>query len=107
MTNNTLNHIAIIMDGNGRWAKKRGLARNMGHRKGAEVVVEIAKSAKELGVKYLTLYAFSTAASNTRTAAAQTDAGTVQNLRYPLGASALSLSRGSDGRNDRRDRGGA
>ena len=60
MTNNTLNHIAIIMDGNGRWAKKRGLARNMGHRKGAEVVVEIAKSAKELGVKYLTLYAFST-----------------------------------------------
>ena len=59
-TNNQLNHIAIIMDGNGRWAQKRGLPRNAGHQKGAEVVVEIAKAAKELGVKYLTIYAFST-----------------------------------------------
>lgn len=60
MTRNQLNHIAIIMDGNGRWATKRGLPRAAGHKKGAEVVVEIAKVVKELGVKYLTLYAFST-----------------------------------------------
>ena len=53
-------HIAIIMDGNGRWAKKRGLPRSVGHKKGAEVVKEITRAAGELGVKYLTLYAFST-----------------------------------------------
>lgn len=56
----TLNHIAIIMDGNGRWAQKRGLPRSMGHRKGAEVVKTITKAVAELGIKYLTLYAFST-----------------------------------------------
>lgn len=60
MTHNQLNHIAVIMDGNGRWATKRGLPRTAGHKKGAEVVVQIAKAAKEFGVKYLTLYAFST-----------------------------------------------
>lgn len=60
MTCNQLNHIAVIMDGNGRWATKRGLPRTAGHKKGAEVVVQIAKAAKEFGVKYLTLYAFST-----------------------------------------------
>ncbi len=60
MTRNQLNHIAVIMDGNGRWATKRGLPRTAGHKKGAEVVVQIAKVAKEFGVKYLTLYAFST-----------------------------------------------
>lgn len=60
MTDKTLEHIAIIMDGNGRWAQKRGLPRSMGHKKGAETVVEIVKAAKEFGVKYLTLYAFST-----------------------------------------------
>lgn len=59
-TNSELKHIAIIMDGNGRWAKKRGLSRSVGHKKGAEVLVEIAKAAKEFGVKYLTVYAFST-----------------------------------------------
>jgi len=59
-TDNTLNHIAIIMDGNGRWATKRGLPRSMGHRKGAEVVKTIAKAVAEAGIKYLTLYAFST-----------------------------------------------
>ena len=53
-------HIAIIMDGNGRWAARRGLPRSMGHRKGAEVVKEITRAAGELGIKYLTLYAFST-----------------------------------------------
>ena len=56
----SLKHIAIIMDGNGRWAQKKGLARNMGHKKGAQTVIDIAKAVKELGVQYLTLYAFST-----------------------------------------------
>lgn len=60
MTENNLKHIAIIMDGNGRWASKRGLPRNAGHQKGAEVVIEIAKAVKELGIQYLTIYAFST-----------------------------------------------
>ena len=57
---NRLEHIAIVMDGNGRWAKKRGLPRTLGHRKGAEVVKEICKAAEKAGIKYLTLYAFST-----------------------------------------------
>jgi len=53
-------HIAIIMDGNGRWAKKRNLPRIFGHREGAKSVREITTACAELGVKYLTLYAFST-----------------------------------------------
>ncbi|MGL4820497.1 MAG: isoprenyl transferase [Bacilli bacterium] len=53
-------HIAIIMDGNGRWAKKRTLPRVAGHREGMRVVKEITKQASQLGVRYLTLYAFST-----------------------------------------------
>lgn len=53
-------HLAIIMDGNGRWAQKRGLPRAMGHKKGAETVKEITRACGELGIKYLTLYAFST-----------------------------------------------
>ena len=57
---NRLEHIAIIMDGNGRWAKKKGLPRTLGHRKGAEVVKEICKAAEKAGIKYMTLYAFST-----------------------------------------------
>ncbi len=52
-------HIAIIMDGNGRWAKERGLPRREGHRAGAESVRECVEACKELGVEYLTLYAFS------------------------------------------------
>lgn len=55
-----LQHMAIIMDGNGRWAAKRGLPRSLGHKKGAERVQEIARAAGEMGIKYLTLYAFST-----------------------------------------------
>jgi len=55
-----VNHLAIIMDGNGRWATNRGWARLVGHRKGAERVREIVKAAPELGIKWLTLYAFST-----------------------------------------------
>ena len=53
-------HIAIIMDGNGRWAKKRGLPRTAGHKVGAEVFRDIATYCKELGMAYLTVYAFST-----------------------------------------------
>ena len=53
-------HIAIIMDGNGRWAKERNLDRSQGHRKGLDVVHEITNDAADLGVKCLTLYAFST-----------------------------------------------
>lgn len=52
-------HIAIIMDGNGRWAKERGLPRVQGHRAGADSVREAVAACSELGVKYLTLYAFS------------------------------------------------
>ncbi|WP_319203624.1 isoprenyl transferase [uncultured Ilyobacter sp.] len=54
------NHIAIIMDGNGRWAKKRALPRTMGHRAGAKALKKILTHAGELGIKYLTVYAFST-----------------------------------------------
>lgn len=53
-------HIAIIMDGNGRWAKKRGLPRTMGHAAGAETFRTIATYCKEIGIDYLTVYAFST-----------------------------------------------
>ncbi len=53
-------HIAIIMDGNGRWAKRRGLPRSAGHAAGAETLRRIATAARDLGVPYLTLYAFST-----------------------------------------------
>ena len=53
-------HIAIIMDGNGRWARKRGLPRTAGHKAGAETFRRIATYCKNIGVKYLTVYAFST-----------------------------------------------
>lgn len=53
------NHVAIIMDGNGRWAKQRGLPRIEGHRRGVETVRSIIDGAKEQGIRYLTLYAFS------------------------------------------------
>ena len=55
-----LKHIAIIMDGNGRWAKKRGKVRTFGHNEGAKKVIEITQEASDIGIKYLTLYAFST-----------------------------------------------
>ena len=57
---NNLEHVAIIMDGNGRWAKEKGLPRTAGHKRGVETVREIAIYANSLGIKYLTLYAFST-----------------------------------------------
>ena len=52
-------HVAIIMDGNGRWARKRGLPRSMGHKQGVQAVRETVRVAGEAGVKYLTLFAFS------------------------------------------------
>ncbi|MEM1124201.1 MAG: polyprenyl diphosphate synthase, partial [Bacteroidota bacterium] len=54
------NHIAVIMDGNGRWAKRRSQPRVFGHKNGVKAVREITEASAELGVKYLTLYAFST-----------------------------------------------
>ncbi|WP_374637883.1 polyprenyl diphosphate synthase, partial [Paracoccus sp. (in: a-proteobacteria)] len=53
-------HVAIIMDGNGRWAKNRGWPRLVGHRRGAERVKEIVRACPDLGVNWLTVYAFST-----------------------------------------------
>ncbi len=53
-------HVGIIMDGNGRWAKQRGLNRSEGHKKGAEVFREICTYAADLGIRYVTFYAFST-----------------------------------------------
>jgi len=58
--NNIPQHIAIIMDGNGRWAKEKGLSRTAGHREGTKRVKEIVKTAAELGVKVVTFFAFST-----------------------------------------------
>ena len=52
-------HVAFIMDGNGRWAKRRGLTRNLGHRAGAERIFDIAKAAIELNIKVISIYAFS------------------------------------------------
>lgn len=54
------NHVAIILDGNGRWAKSKGMPRNYGHTVGAKNVETVCKAANDLGIKYLTLYAFST-----------------------------------------------
>jgi undecaprenyl diphosphate synthase len=58
--NNLPKHIAVIMDGNGRWAKKKGALRIFGHRNAVEAVRDVTEGCGELGVKYLTLYAFST-----------------------------------------------
>lgn len=58
--NNLPRHIAVIMDGNGRWAKKKGALRIFGHRNAVQSVKDVTEACGELGVKYLTLYAFST-----------------------------------------------
>lgn len=61
MADNTLPlHVGLIMDGNGRWAKKRLLPRSLGHKAGMENMIDLAEHAKNLGVKYLTVYALST-----------------------------------------------
>ena len=53
-------HVAVIMDGNGRWAKERGLARVAGHNQGMKALIEIVRHSSDIGIKYLTVYAFST-----------------------------------------------
>lgn len=53
-------HVAVIMDGNGRWARQRGLPRTAGHRAGVEALKEVLRAARDIGIKYLTAYAFST-----------------------------------------------
>ena len=53
-------HVGIIMDGNGRWAKKRGLKRSLGHKKGSETLEKLLKHVYDLGIKYVSIYAFST-----------------------------------------------
>ena len=60
MENSNIKHIAIIMDGNRRWAKEKNLETSQGHKKGAEVLETIAKYCNKIGLKYLTVYAFST-----------------------------------------------
>ena len=55
-----IEHVAIIMDGNGRWATKRGLTRSDGHRAGAENIKRVVDAARQMGIKYMTVYAFST-----------------------------------------------
>jgi di-trans,poly-cis-decaprenylcistransferase len=60
LKNVKVRHVAIIMDGNGRWAERRGLPKVEGHRQGARQVTEVLKAAQEYGVEFLTLYAFST-----------------------------------------------
>ncbi len=57
---NVPEHVAIILDGNGRWAKEKGMPRNYGHMQGAKAVEDILVDARDLGIKYLTVYAFST-----------------------------------------------
>ncbi len=59
-SDNKLKHIAFIMDGNGRWAKKRGMPREFGHKKGAAVLKEIVRYCSKIGIDYVTVYAFST-----------------------------------------------
>lgn len=54
------NHVALILDGNGRWAKKRGLPRTAGHKKGCETLEQVLEDAARLGIRYLTVYGFST-----------------------------------------------
>ena len=65
-------HIAVIMDGNGRWAKRRGLPRTDGHKKGAEVFRQVCQYASDIGIEYLTFYAFST--ENWKRSAQEVDA---------------------------------
>ena len=58
--NNLPEHIGVIMDGNGRWAKKRGLPRSAGHQAGADTLKKIVTECNKMGIKYITVYAFST-----------------------------------------------
>ena len=58
--NNMPKHIAIIMDGNRRWAKEKGLPTSLGHKEGAKTLEKIVRYANKIGIKYITVYAFST-----------------------------------------------
>ncbi len=87
-TESTLRHIAIIMDGNGRWAQKRGLPRIAGHKKGAEVVRGVIESCRENGVPYLTLYAFS---SENWSRSTEEVSGLMDLLKFYLGKEIKSL----------------
>jgi len=82
------NHVAIIMDGNGRWAKARGQMRTFGHRKGVEAVRRTIEAAGELGIRYLTLFSFS--AENWRRPAEEVGE-LMQLLRYYLRAEIATL----------------
>ena len=73
-------HIAIIMDGNGRWAKERGYDRIFGHQNGVTSVREVTEAAAEIGIQYLTLYAFST--ENWGRPQAEIDALMASNRRF-------------------------
>lgn len=84
-------HVAIIMDGNGRWATARGLSRTEGHRKGAEAARQAVESAKELGISYLTLFSFSS--ENWNRPAAEVDT-LMDLLRYYLKKETAELHKG-------------
>ena len=86
MEKGTVRHVAIIMDGNGRWADRRGLPKVEGHRQGARQVSEVLEAAQEAGVEFLTLYAFSTEMAAIKATAGNT-AGTL-NLALNYGGRA-------------------
>ncbi len=90
--NNIPAHIAIIMDGNGRWAKKRGLSRSDGHRAGAKTLEEITDYCGKIGVKFLTVYAFST--ENWKRPKAEVDA--IMDLIYEYLSNMENLLGGRD-----------
>ena len=74
--------VAIIMDGNGRWAKKRGLPRTMGHKEGCSAIERLLPEASDLGIRFLTVYAFST--ENWKRSAEEVD-GLMQLFRFYAG----------------------
>lgn len=82
-------HVAIIMDGNGRWAQKRGLPRLSGHQKGAQVLKDVVRACPDLGVQYLTVYAFSS--ENWRRPAKEIS-GIMALLQHYLGTEAQALN---------------
>jgi undecaprenyl diphosphate synthase len=83
-------HVAIIMDGNGRWARARGLPRTVGHQRGAEAVRRVVRGAVELGISYLTLFGFSS--ENWKRSAAEID-DLMSLLRYYLRSEITELDR--------------
>ncbi len=84
-------HVAIIMDGNGRWAKARGLPRTAGHKKGVDAVRAAVEAARDLGVRYLTIFSFSS--ENWRRPEEEVSA-LMQLLRFYLRSEVAELNRG-------------